>query len=217
MLLNIYDCRKGIGSKLDSSFLEKDCTTFCYKGSHMKWAIVSGFVIVTLLTFVTYNRPRYESIQKSLHLKTKPIYIQISSVFQVVLVAINKCLKGTNQSTAGFIQTGVILAFITLTAYMKPYNYSKTFIFKITILSMSAFAILISAIFIRLDYFTVWIIVELVGLLMILMIGFIVIKAKAELLYEEKGLISIEELFRFQFFGQNRILYKMTTYTNQEK
>ena len=216
MILNIFNCRESIANDLESSFLEKDCTTFCYKGSHKKWAIGSGCLLLVFLTIVTYFRPYYETIQTSLHIKTNPVYIQLLSIFQVLLVIINKCVKEINQSAAGFIQTGIILAFILVTVCLKPYNYSKAIIAQIITLTMAAYAVLISSIFIRLDYFRVWIMVEFLGLLMIYFIGFFVVKSKTNLLYIEKVPISVEELFRFQFFGKNKILYKISMSIQQE-
>ena len=213
ILLNIYNCRESIGNDLESSFLVKDCNTFCYKGNHIKWAIGSGFLLMSIITLLTYIRPQYETVQVSLHIKTKPVYIHITSIFQVLLIVINKCLKEINQSTAGFIQTGIVLAFLGLTAFMKPYNYSKAVIAQTTTLTMAAYAVLISAIFIRTSNFILWIVVEFIGLLVIFIIGFIVVKTKTSMLYEEKVPISIEELFRFQLFGKNQILYKFSIHT----
>ena len=215
ILMNIYSCRESIGNELESSYLVNDCTTFCYKGNHMKWAIGSGCLLVSILTLITYFRPHYETLQVSLHIRTKPVYIHITSIFQVLLIVINKCLKEINQSTAGFIQAGIILAFLVLTVYMKPYNYSKAAISQITSLTMAAYAVLISAIFIRTSNLIVWIIVEFIGLFLIITFGFIVVKNKASMLHEEKAPITIEDLFKFQLFGKNKILYNLSMHSQK--
>ena len=209
MLMNIYNCREGIGSSLDSSYLTRDCTTFCYKGKHQKWAIGSGFLIAAMAILITFYRPYIEEMQTSLNIRSRAIYIQFLSVFQVFVIVINKFFKETNQSTTGFIQFGVIVAFLAVTIYMKPYNYSKAFFAQITTLSMAGWGILISSIFIGSDYFTIWLVTEFLGLFVILVTGFVVVKTRPTMLRNEQSEYSINDLFKFQFTGKVDILYKV--------
>lgn len=93
---------------------------------------------------------------------------------------------------------------------MKPYNYPKAIGAQLTVLLMACWGVLISAIFIGQDNSNIWFITEITGLIIIYIIGFIYVKTRVTLLHAEKNLISIEELIKFQFFGFNKILYKMT-------
>ena len=34
VLLQVFQCEEGISDKLDDSFMNKDCDTFCWEGKH---------------------------------------------------------------------------------------------------------------------------------------------------------------------------------------
>ena len=57
MLMDIFICDNGIGSGLTSSYLNQDCTTFCYMGKHKNYVILATFCITFYLPSAVYSRP----------------------------------------------------------------------------------------------------------------------------------------------------------------
>jgi len=71
MLMNIFLCRNGISSNLTDSYLEQDCSMFCYTGKHKSIAVLSGICICFYLTLTIYCRSIWEKTQDSLNINTK--------------------------------------------------------------------------------------------------------------------------------------------------
>ena len=197
MLMNIYLCDEGISSSLTDSYLNQDCTTFCYKGTHKVKVVLATICIAFYLPSAIYCRPKWENTQHSLNLGTSPLYLAFLSIFQVVAVILNKTVKIYDQSIHGYVLTGLILMFLALTVYMKPYNYQRATVIQCTSLVLSAWGILISAIFIGKNNLSLWILIEFVGFFIIIFIGGIVMVKFPAFLYTKKGK-DISTLFLFQ-------------------
>jgi hypothetical protein len=198
MLMNIYICTEGISDNLTDSFLHQDCSTFCYTGVHLKYVIASTIVIFVYLPIAIFCRPLWEIKQTFLNVKTKPIYLSILSIFQVVFVILNKTLKIYDQTIHGIVLILLLILLLVITIIMNPYNYRRATISQYTSLILSIWAILTSTIFRNYSIIVAWAIVEFTGILLLLIIGMIFMKKSTPLLYSEKG-IKISTLFLFQF------------------
>ena len=137
MLMNIYLCDYSISSDLNDSYLNKDCTMFCYTETHIIIFVLATLCIAFYLPSAIYCRPMWEITQQSLNLSTSPLYLAFLSIFQVITVILNKTLKSYDQSIHGFTLTGLLLIFLVLTVYLKPYNYQRATIIQCTSLVLS--------------------------------------------------------------------------------
>jgi hypothetical protein len=189
MLMNIYDCRNSIGSSLQDTYLHRDCTTFCYTSHHRSIVILSTLLTTGYLAASTFSRYQCEKVQNLLNISTKVSYLSVFSVFQVVLVIINKCLKISNQSTAGLFQSFFILIMIILTIVMKPYNYKRAEIAQITALTMALWGVFLSAVIEDSELIKLLIAVEFSGFAVISLLG-IVLSIKFLLFWFLKNLRS---------------------------
>ena len=57
MLMNIFLCYNAIGNNLTDSYLDQDCTTFCYTSKHKLYAVLSGICIGLYVPAAIYCRP----------------------------------------------------------------------------------------------------------------------------------------------------------------
>ena len=210
MLMNIYLCNQQISNALTDSFLQNDCTKFCYTDYHKTVIGITTTVISIYLPIFIISRPHLESFQKTLHLKTKGIYLYALSLFQIILVILNKTLKSVNQTTHGIACTLLIIAFFIFTIWIKPYNYKRANISQLMSLAASVWAIGISTIFRNYSIVVIWVIVEFIGILIILIIGIKLLKKADNYLVFEKGR-EISELFFFQFFQNYEKYIKNST------
>ena len=197
MLMNIYLCDYSIGNDLTDSYLNQDCTTFCYTGIHIIIVVLATLCIAFYLPSAIHCRPLWEKTQQSLNLCTSPLYLAFLSIFQVITVILNKTLKRYDQSSHGFTLSGLLLMFFVLTVYMKPYNYQRATIIQCTSLVLSSWGVLISAIFINFNNLNAWILIEFIGFFFILTIGGVFMLKHPAFIYSKKGK-DISTLFLFQ-------------------
>ena len=199
MLMNIYLCNQQIDNSLTKSFLQNDCTKFCYTDYHQILVGITTIVISIYLSIIIISRSYLEAFQPTLHLQTKEIYLYTLTIFQILLVILNKTLKTANQTTHGIVCTLLLSIFLVYTILLKPYNYQRANISQYISLSASIWAIGTSAIFRNYSMIQIWVIIEFFGIIFILIIGMMRLKKANNFLIFEKG-INISELFFFQCF-----------------
>ena len=198
MLMNIYQCDNGIGNNLTDSYLNQDCTTFCYTGAHQTYVILGSLCISLFIPLAIYSRPHWETAQRSLNLKTKPSYLAILSVFQVTLVIFNKTIKPLSQIIHGFLSTALTILFLYYTIKARPFNYQRTQALQSFSLILSIWGLFTATIFRFQSNLTMWTSVEFIGFLIILVIGFLVMRKYPTFLYSPQGQ-DVSTLFLFQF------------------
>ena len=198
MLMNIFLCDNAIGDSVTDAYFNNDCTVFCYTGQHKSLAALTSISLVFYLSLSVYCRPRWESSQPSLNLATSPLYLCFLSIFQVVIVLLNKTLKTYDQVVHGYTVSAIIIGFIALTVVMKPYNYTRSHVSQLISLGLSLWGILVSTIFRDVGSILSWSLVEFIGFVVILTVGMIVLSKCPSLLHSKKG-VDISALFLFQF------------------
>jgi Receptor family ligand binding region len=198
LVMHIYLCEQAIGEDLQDSFLQRDCTTFCYQGNHKIYVIISSILTTFYLLSTIFCRPLWEKTQFSLNITTKAEYLSILSVFQVMFVILNKTLKPYDQSIHGYVLSFLILLLLGITIYIEPYNYKRVNIIQCTSLFLSCWGILSAAVFRNNFSLQAWIGVEFIGFIFIFTVGIIVMAKFPALLYSNKGK-DVSILFIFQF------------------
>ncbi|OMJ70013.1 hypothetical protein SteCoe_32123 [Stentor coeruleus] len=204
MLFNIYGCNQGIGDDLTESFLDSDCTCFCYKNAHLT---VMTFTTISLTFFIplaVFYRPEWEKRQKMLNLNTKPSYLSVTSIVQILIIIIAKNLKSENEMVAGIIISCLLACLLIATSVIKPFNYMRMHIMQLTSLVFSLWGILTATAIGIILSFTTWLLVEFIGSILILIFGLIALSRYRNLLYSNEINI-VPKLFIFQFsFGKKK-------------
>ena len=218
MLMNVFLCEKGIGNNLTDSFLNQDCTSFCYKGNHLTNAILTGLCLLIYLPTAIYFRPYWEVSHEFLHFRTKSYYLSVLSMAQVIVVILSKTLKPYDQNIHGSVLCVIILLFIWFTIYSKPYNDKRTEVMQCTSLCLAFWVILISTIFRNFGFLDLWFAFQLVGGLLIIGLAYFLIRKLPLLIYTEPG-VNISMLFLFQFsrtFKRYESIVSDSRRTNEE-
>ena len=201
LLINICLCEEAIGENLDESFLDNDCSQFCYTGKHKVYLVAGIIAAVGFLTVGVFLRPYWESIQFCLNLRTKTWYLSVLSVFQTLCILCRKSLKTYDEATPGFIISCLIVILILITALKKPFNYSRVAIYQLTSLAMALWSLLVSSVFVYLSGNSIMVPVLVVGLFVILGFG-LLISTKYQKLFISQTYNPIPGLIRFQFTGK---------------
>ena len=198
MLMNLFLCSESVGDSLTDTFMDRDCYVYCYKGKHKALTAVTIVLIFFHLALGIYSKPLWELTQDSLSIRTKPSYLSALSVFQVILVILNKTLKFQSQFVHGCVCTILVFIFLLYTIVAKPYNHKPAFALQIASLVMSFWGLLISTMFRKFGSFASLIITQFSGFTLIAIVFFILFIRAPSHLYSTKG-INIAALFIFQF------------------
>jgi len=125
VLLNVIQCDQAIGNDLSQSFVRKDCSVFCWQGSHLSTAICSIIALILYLPLAIYFRPYWDNSSDYINIKTRPLFLMVKSLLQIFIIILNKTLKKHNQSLYGLIYIVSFLGFLYLCLKKKPYNYDR--------------------------------------------------------------------------------------------
>ena len=121
-LTSVFQCSKGVSEKLTDSFFDKDCTEFCWRGTHLGYAIASGLALVLYIPLAQQARVRYQEVQANLHVKAWPGAVLAKSTFQVYLIVAGTVLDRTSYAYLLLCATPLYLVYL-LSA--RQYNYSR--------------------------------------------------------------------------------------------
>ncbi|OMJ71683.1 hypothetical protein SteCoe_30052 [Stentor coeruleus] len=207
MLLEVYVCKESIGDNFTDSFVSRDCDTFCYRTFHLKASIGVSIVLVTFIGLLVYLRTIWEKIQSSLHLATKPKYISILSLIQVIVVILNMNFRTFNKKYAGISVSCCIFVLFLVTLKIQPYNYKRLNRIWLLLLGIALWHSIACLIFLEIDNFFIWSLCEYLGITAIILIGGYFIKKTPYLLKGYKS-VNIARLFLFEFgkINQSNVL-----------
>ncbi|CAG9309874.1 unnamed protein product [Blepharisma stoltei] len=125
VLLSIFQCDKGIGSIITDSFIKNDCTTYCWTQEYSIWGALSIIFLATYIPLTIYFREYYENVNDHINIKTNPRFILEKSIFQVIIVSMNKTIKIYNESLHGLCCIILMLILIVISLKQNSYNYSR--------------------------------------------------------------------------------------------
>ena len=136
--LLIYKCPRGIGEKLTDSFLEKDCNTFCWEGSHLIYVFISSLILVTFSSAIFYFRQVFSKASQSQTITISPIFTSFKSFLQIILLVLDFGFK--DRFSLGFNSSYILIIGLYLIFLFKypAFNYNR-----IKILSISSIGIVL--------------------------------------------------------------------------
>ena len=199
-LITIIKCDKAIGDKYTESFLNLDCTLFCWKGDHISYSVLSCLLITVFISLTIFHGIMCNS-QISNHIKICPVYFIINKMFEVAIILLSKVFKGYNELLFCFICISLLFLLLIISIIIKkPYNYDRANLWcKLILVCLiwNTTVCLSEILFIRSK--PLLIVIQLLGWLIIIVIGLFMQKRLPEnLLISQKGR-SVVELFKFGF------------------
>ena len=125
-LVNVFVCDKSLDGTYAESILDKDCYQKCWDSQHMPYAVISGIFILLYQPLAVYFRPMWQELLPLLHIKALPRYLMLKSVFQVVLIILNKTLKRFDQESHAIVFILLISCYLAAICVKNSYNYART-------------------------------------------------------------------------------------------
>lgn len=219
ILLFIFDCQKGTGSSLADSYLAKDCYTYCWRGNHLIFALLSIVALLIYIPSSIFCRPLWQELEPDVNIHTNPKFSMGKGLLQVILVILNRTLKKYNQSLHGGVLMLLLLMFFVFSTRFKPYNYSRTNLWRQLTIAITCWSMLISgAYWLIIEYQYLWTFLYFIGWALLIVFGICVQgKRFPSLLYSEKP-VDIAVLVKFAFGNSIKVeslgLRKMMTLRN---
>ncbi|CAG9309852.1 unnamed protein product [Blepharisma stoltei] len=125
-LLGVFQCDQSIGNEITDSFMEEDCTIFCWKDSHIKLVVLSIITLVLYLPVAMHLKPFWDYSVASSNVQVRPTFLLEKRAFQAIIVVLNNTILAHQPSLYGLIYILLIMSFISLQFLKeKPYNYSR--------------------------------------------------------------------------------------------
>jgi hypothetical protein len=124
-LTNVFLCFKGTSAALTDSFLNKDCSEYCWRGGHLAYVICSGIGLLCYIPLAVFSRPLWQQLQPNVHVKAQPLALMVKSAVQVVLIVASNTLKQDNPSEHAYIFIAVITLYILFMLRYRQFNYDR--------------------------------------------------------------------------------------------
>ncbi|CAG9335812.1 unnamed protein product [Blepharisma stoltei] len=218
ILLDVFVCDESIGNRFTDSFLAKDCYQFCWKDSHIVYAILSGIAILIYEPLAVFCRPLWQEFQPVLHVKTLPLFLMVKTIAQIVLIVLNKTVKRAEAATHGFLFLLALLLYVIFIFKYKPYNYPRFSWWQgVSIVGVMWLGFIATISILLNNSGFPWIALVIAGWTIILTIGFYVQKKKyPSLLYKKQGK-DTSILFKFAFQVGSKSKVNAHVFNNMKK
>ena len=131
-LLNIYICERSYNSSFTSSVLDSDCFVRCWQDTHWVYTSLVTVCLVTYIPVAVYTRPAWQRIQTTLHVKTHPLHLMVSTLFQILLIIENKQIKPFYPFIYSLIYILTLSCMVLFFIFDRPHNYGRVNLWHIS-------------------------------------------------------------------------------------
>ena len=199
-LINVFLCDKSLDGTYKESVLDKDCHQKCWDSTHLPIAIISGIFIILYQPLAVYFRPLWQELLPLLHIKALPRYLMMKSVYQVILIILNKTLKRFSRGAHSIVYILLISIYSFIVIIKKSYNYTRIRLWH-RLGSICLIALTFVCILNEYLYFNqaLWIPVLLMTWIVIIIVGIRVQHLKYPSLLYRTSNKDVEKIFRWMF------------------
>ena len=188
IFFSILMCSNQIDDNLSSSYLDYDCTIFCYTGYHFNYTLTTIISTFLYIAISIIARPFWSLQQNNLNIKTKSSFTSILSLFQVALVLLSYILKSYNKKIAGFVLSILVFVFSVITIKLKPFNYERGFAYQLISILVTFWCVLLSGAYEFYENKFFLALVMFIGVALLLLVGILVVRKIPEEFLPQKNL-----------------------------
>ena len=199
-ILSILACDNSISNKLDFSYLNYDCTLWCWRDAHISRVIPASFLIVVYVPLAILYRTIWQEDNTNLNVKANSLYLSIKNIGYVALIVLEKIVKTDYDLAYGIIFILVVTGIFIFTILRKPYNFDRANLWSRIMLVIVLWNTLICILDASINAnYLFWLSFQLAGWVTIITAGLIMqSKLPPSLIITIKGK-NIGDLFRFAF------------------
>ena len=125
VLLEVFLCDQATGNDIADAVLTKDCYQHCWVFPHTLYVSLAVLALIIYIPTAVFYRPLWQQLQSNLHVMTSPAYLMEKTIFQLILIVLNKTLKRVWPLAHSIAFSAAILTFAGLTLRTSPFNYSR--------------------------------------------------------------------------------------------
>lgn len=125
VLLEVFLCDQAIGHNITDAVLTKDCYQHCWVFPHSLYVSLAVLALLIYVPSAVFYRPLWQQLQSNLHVMTSPAYLMEKTIFQLILIVLNKTLKRVWPLAHSIAFSATLLVFTVLTLKTSPFNYSR--------------------------------------------------------------------------------------------
>ena len=209
VLMNLYVCNLTLTGDLTQSYNEHDCTTFCWAGKHLTFAVISLVSLAVYIPLSLYLRPLWQSFQSTINIKTNSRHMVYKSIFQIFAIVLSKTLAYSNSLAFGFLYFSLLLAYAFFLLKFKAYNYDIANLWLVVSVFIASYGEFIYSVSISTEINGKTVLGALIaGWVVIGFIGYIIQNKKyVSFLYSEPSK-EIPEIFK-DMFRSSKFKYKV--------
>lgn len=125
VLLEVFLCDQATGNNITDAVLTKDCYQHCWVFPHSLYVSLAVLALIIYVPPAVFYRPLWQHLQSNLHVMTSPAYLMEKTIFQLILIVLNKTLKRVWPLVHSIAFSAAILTFTGITFRTSPFNYSR--------------------------------------------------------------------------------------------
>ena len=200
IMMCIITCDKAINNNLTGSFLNYDCNQTCWIGNHIQKVVPALLFLVIYVPVAILYRTLWQENDHELNIRANSTYLIGKTFLYIVLVIFDKTIKTSYAFPHALAFTVIMIALMLYVRFRPPFNYDRANLWGEIILCCVVWNSIISTISMNVYTHTyTWIILQLTGWVIIVIIGvFMQSRLPPNLIITKKGK-SIVGLFRFEF------------------
>lgn len=199
VVFKLLSCPKSIGNDITESYLDGDCSVFCWTGFHLGITIIAIILLMCYIAIAIYCRPLWQRLNEDININTSPSDYMAKSILQMSLILSQSLVKQYNQSLHGVLSGCCVFSYLLYSIKFKPMSYDRCNLWLYISLSMVLWSYTISSLYwiSTYKYIPFWIAAQFSGWVFIIALGGCVqYKKYPSLLYAPKG-IDISLFFKF--------------------
>lgn len=122
-MMNIFVCREATGDELLQTFMEFDCYTSCWQGTHLIYAIIGLVLVLIFVVFGAIERPKWQSLDGSEQsVLLTPNFITLKSFVMTFIIVIKKVTIHDMKILYVCFFTVISACYLGIIIHQKPYN-----------------------------------------------------------------------------------------------
>ncbi|CAG9335124.1 unnamed protein product [Blepharisma stoltei] len=207
ILLTVPKCSKSIGDELDESYMDINCKEFCWKETHLTYAIVCAFSLALYIPISVIYRPLWTNLQGDYNqnIRPQPGYLIVKSAAQIIFVTLNKIISLHDSITQGFAYLCFLIIFTVYIIKHPPFNYERLSMWHVVALFCVSWSILLASLSLIVDQYDLgFMIAKLAGWGIMIVYGLFLHTKKYPALLIRQPPQNISVLFRFMLTSSVR-------------
>jgi hypothetical protein len=180
-LLTLYDCNKaaarGSDEDIEDSYMDIDCTEDCWSGKHMHYAVANCLVLGVYLLVCIPASYYLSNILEGHQFMTSKFYALIRQPFILAFIALHKSKQVFSDVTYSVAFLVVLSVYFVLCMKGRVFNLKNLNLWHNTLL-VAVLIISTTSVLNDLAYTQFWLWFSLTLVLLLVLIGFAVLKSK---------------------------------------